>query len=278
MANTINLSFVKQFEREVHHVFQQMGSKWKNTVRTKTNIVGESTTFQKIGKGTTSTKAQGPNLITPMDVPHTPVLCSLTNHYAGEWVDDLDELKIQHDERRAVATSAAAALGRKVDNLIITAANTTTVTVAQGGAGMTLPKALEALELLGNADSLDKGRNYTWVGWRQWIELLAISEFKNADFVGSEDLPFKQAGFQGKFWLGSIWMPHTGLTLTSGSPDVRSCIWYNEFALGHAIGRDIRTIISYENPYASFFINSNMSMGACLIDETGCVKIECEET
>jgi len=47
MANTIDTAFVKQFESEVHLAYQRNGAKLLNTVRRKTNITGESTTFQK---------------------------------------------------------------------------------------------------------------------------------------------------------------------------------------------------------------------------------------
>jgi Phage capsid protein len=58
MSTSVELSFVKNFEAEVHLQYQQMGSKLRNTVRTKNNVVGATTTFQKVGKGTASTKAR----------------------------------------------------------------------------------------------------------------------------------------------------------------------------------------------------------------------------
>lgn len=38
MAVDINDAFVKQFESEVHMAYQRMGSKLRNTVRSKTNV------------------------------------------------------------------------------------------------------------------------------------------------------------------------------------------------------------------------------------------------
>ena len=46
----IDDAFVKQFESEAHIEYQQMGSKLRNTVRTKAGVTGESTTFQVNGK------------------------------------------------------------------------------------------------------------------------------------------------------------------------------------------------------------------------------------
>jgi hypothetical protein len=90
MSTTIDKAFVKQFEREVHESFQRMGSKLRNTVRSKGNVRGASTIFQKVGKGVASTKARHGKIPT-MNVDHTPVECILTDYYAGDWVDKLDE-------------------------------------------------------------------------------------------------------------------------------------------------------------------------------------------
>jgi hypothetical protein len=56
-----------------------------------------------------------------MELAHTNVEASMSDFYASEYIDKLDELKININERQAVAQSAAAALGRKTDELIIAA-------------------------------------------------------------------------------------------------------------------------------------------------------------
>ena len=107
-------------EADVHLAYQQTGSKLKSTVRSKNNIVGYSTTFQKVGKGTASVKARH-GLVPVMNLDHEPVECMLYDYYAGDWVDSLDELKTNIDERRIIASAGAYALGRKTDDLIISA-------------------------------------------------------------------------------------------------------------------------------------------------------------
>ena len=56
MSTHVELAFIKNFEAEVHVQYQQMGAKLRNTVRTKANVIGSTTTFQKVGKGTANTK------------------------------------------------------------------------------------------------------------------------------------------------------------------------------------------------------------------------------
>ena len=183
MSVSIDKVFIKQFEAEVHLAFQQMGTKLRSTVRTKNDVKGSSTTFQKIGKGIASTKARH-GLVPVMNLDHTPVECVLSDYYAGDWVDELDELKTNVDERRVVASAGAYALGRKSDELIIAELNNATNSVAVNDAGLTKAKIFEALEFLNANDVPDDGQRFGVVGVHQWNELLSLEEFSSADYVG----------------------------------------------------------------------------------------------
>jgi len=271
MSTTIAQSFVKQFEREVHESYQRMGSKLRNLVRTKNAVEGASTTFQKVGKGSAATKARH-GAVPVMNLDHTPVECLLADYYAGDWVDHLDELKINHDERAVIANAGAYALGRKTDELIITELDKSTNYAGENTDGLTKDKVLRAFELLGNADVPDDGQRYAVVGWKQWSQLLGIAEFSSADYVGADELPWR--GTQAKRWLGTLWLPHSGLTLTS---TVRACHWFHKTAVGHGAGRDVKTDITWHGDRAAHFISNMMSQGACLIDAAGVVTLRCKE-
>lgn len=102
MATSIDQAFIKQFEAEVFTAYQRMGSKLRPTVRSKNNIVGATTVFQKVGKGVASTKSRHGN-VPVMNVDHTAVEVTLQDYYAGDWIDKLDELKTNIDERSVIA-------------------------------------------------------------------------------------------------------------------------------------------------------------------------------
>ncbi len=273
MSTTISNAFIKQFEREVHESYQRMGSKLRNTVRTVNNVKGSSTTFQKVGKGVATTKSTH-GMVPVMNLDHTSVECTLSDYYAGDWIDRLDELKVNIDERQVIANAGAYALGRKSDELIINALDTSTANiVSANNTGITRDKVLEAFEILGDTDIPDDGQRFAVVGWKQWSELLKINEFANSDYIGSDDLPWQ--GTQAKEWLGTTWIPHSGLPIDAGG--VRSCFWFHKTAIGHASGSDVQTDITWHGDRAAHFVNNMMSQGATLIDENGIVKIECDE-
>lgn len=272
MSTTVDLAFIKNFEAEVHIQYQQMGSKLRNTVRMKDNIIGATTTFQKVGKGTASTKARH-GKVPVMNVDHQPVECVLVDYYAGDWVDKLDELKTNINEQQVVAKAGAYALGRKSDELIIGQLATSTKFAGGNSEGLTKEKVLAAFELLGEADVPDDGQRFAAVGWKQWSELLNIQEFANADYIGGDELPWKAT--QAKRWLGTLWLPHSGLPRTG---NVRSCFWYHKTAVGHGIGSEVKTDITWHGDRAAHFVNNMMSQGACLIDPAGIVTLRCLES
>jgi hypothetical protein len=271
MATSVAQAFVKQFEREVHESYQRLGSKLRNTVRTKNNVQGASTVFQKVGKGAASTKARH-GAVPVMNIDHTPVECALADFYAGDWVDKLDELKTNIDERQIIASAGAYALGRKTDELIIAELDRSANVAGDSADGLTKDKVLEAFEMLGAADVPDDGQRFAVVGWKQWSQLLGIEEFSNSEYVGSDDLPWR--GTQAKRWLGTLWMPHSGLTADGG---VRLCHWYHKTAVGHASGADVKSDITWHGDRAAHFVNNMMSQGACLIDTDGVVTMRCRE-
>jgi hypothetical protein len=270
MSTTIDQSFVKQFEAEVHLEYQRMGSKLRGTIRTKNDVKGSSTTFQKVGKGEAGTKSRHGN-VPIMNLNHTPVECILSDHYAGEYVDKLDELKINHDERQVAAQSGAAALGRKTDSLITAAFDTTNnpnnISVAQTWS--TAQGPLTLMEIFGATDvPLNDGNAYSVVCFQAWSDLMQLQQFSSSDYVGDDMRPFM--GVPAKNWAGLIWFPFSGLP-KDGNGDYKQFA-YHRSAAGHAIGQDVNSDITWNGEKQAHLVVYSMSQGAVLIDATGVIE------
>ena len=281
MATQVTNSFVRQYEREVHHLFQRAGGYLRPTVRTKNNVTGSSTTFQKIGKGAASTKARH-GVVPAMNQSHDPIECVLEDFYAGDWVDKLDEAKVNHDERLAIAQGGAWALGRKVDDQIITNLDTTTETAVTWT--LTSPATVRnaligMLEALDANDVPNDGGRYVLLTPRAWAFALLVEEFASADYVGPDGLPFREgaSGFnQWRRWMGALWTMHTGLP---GRGTAATKVFaYHRNAVGHAVGMDVTADITWHGDRASHFVNHMMGGGACLIDTTGVIEGAIDDT
>ncbi|MEQ8193052.1 MAG: phage capsid protein [Rhodospirillales bacterium] len=274
MSTSITTSFVKQYEREVHEAFQRRGSFLLQTIRRKTGVKGSSTHFQVIGTGIATTKARH-GTITPMNQSHTSVECTLEDFYAGDWVDKLDEAKVNHDEREAIAHGGAWALGRKADEQIVTKMDGTSTFVGDHSTGITRALLLGAVEALNDNDVPNDGQRFGLLGPRTWSTAMTIAEFADADFIGGDNLPYLK-GAEPRTWLGVHWMVHTGIP-GKGTATAKNLV-YHKSAVGYASGAEITADITWHGDRAAHFVNHYMSGGACLIDANGVVEIRLDET
>lgn len=269
MSISVSEAFVTGYEEDVHIAFQRRGAKLRHTIRRAEGVVGSTHVFQKIGTGVATTKARNGN-VTPMNVTHTNVTANLVDSYAPDYADKLDLDKLTIDEKSALVQSGAFALGRKVDTDIITQLDATTLQETSGTTGdFSLTKVLTAMAQLGNNDVFEEGRMWAIVPWTEWNKLMLVQQFAQSDWV--TDKPFLEAGMA-KRWLGTIWMPHSGLeTLVSGS--VAKSYWWHESAVGNAMGTEIQSDINWIAEKVAWLLNNMMSQGSILIDANGVIEI-----
>jgi hypothetical protein len=265
MANTIDQAFIKQFESEVHLAYQRMGSKLKNTVRNNP-VTGSVVRFQKIGSGAASTKSRNGN-VTPMELVHTNVEATMADYYAAEYIDKLDELKTNINERQAVATSAAAALGRKTDDIIYTAMDTGANATQLGSAAAAVGKAdiLTIFTTFGDNDIPEDGQRYLAMSPSGFSDLFNITEFASSDYVGPQNLPFA-GGMTMKQFMGF------NIFATSAVTNGKN-IAYHTSAVGLGVNSDVSTELNYVPEKVSHLATSMMSMGAVVINDEGVYEV-----
>lgn len=276
MATSITNAFITQFEAEVHMAYQRMGSKLKNLVRTVNGVNGNTVKFQKVAKGSANTKARHAEVVA-MDLAHSNVSATLTDYYAADYVDKLDELKVNIDERQVVANSAAYALGRKTDSVITSIMENATALANNSsgtGTGMNLGKAQAMMELFNTNDVPDDQQRYWVVGPKQWSDLINLDQFSRVEYVGESELPYA-GGMTAKRWLGFLWFVHSGLE-TSGSTD-RHTVAFHKSSIGMGIGSDVKTEVNYIPEKVSHLITSMLSIGGVLIDSDGIRIQKCAE-
>ena len=291
MSTSIDTSFITSYEAKVHEVFQRQGSYLKDAVRVKDNVVGSTAVFQKIGKGTATTKARH-GTITPMNQTHTVPSVTLADFYAGDWVDKLDEAKVNINERDALASGGAMALGRKVDDQITTALDATTqtvITLTVTSKAAILASAIEFAEAAWDNDVPNDGQVYAVVTSRYWSQLMTIDQFQRAEYVSAEGMSLMKGPMVGKGkwkdWMGIKWKMQTGLP-GAGTATAKCFIWH-KMSIGYAVAQAAGNIagqeavaadITWHGDRAAHFVNHMMSGNALLIDDTGVIEGNLNDT
>ncbi len=285
MSTSITASFITSYEAKVHEVFQRKGSYLKDAVRVKDNVIGSTAVFQKIGKGTATTKARH-GTITPMNQTHTAPSTTLADFYAGDWVDKLDEAKININERDAIASGGAMALGRKVDDQITTVLDSTsqsTITLTITSLVTIRATAIEFAEAAWNNDVPNDDEVFAIVTPRYWSQLMLLDQFQNSDYVNTEGQAFKHGPAIGrgkwKDWMGIKWKMQTGLP--GAGTTVAKCFIWHKTAIGYAIAQSAGNVagneavsadITWHGDRAAHFVNHMMSGNAVMIDDTGVIE------
>ena len=290
MSSQVTTAFVQQYSANVQMLSQQMGSRLRDAVRIE-NVVGKNAFIDQIGKATaqlrTSRHADTPQL----DTPHARRRLSLASYEYADLIDDQDKVRMLIDPTSFYAQAAAAAMGRAMDDVIITAALGTASTGETGSGsatldatnnmvgsassndGLTIAKLLEAKRKLDLNDVDPSIPRYIAVGPKQIEDLLGTTQVTSSDFNTVTAL----AQGDVNSFLGFEFIMTNRLDVDSN--DIRSCFAWAEDGLTLGIGKDVSARIDERNDkgYATQ-VYYCMDIGAVRMEESKVVKIFCDET
>jgi hypothetical protein len=196
MSVQITTAFVNQFSSNIQMLSQQMGSLLRNAVDVET-VNGEKAFFDQVGSAAAVLRTTR-HADTPLiDTPHSRRMVTMSDYEYADLIDDQDKVRLLVDPTSTYARAAAAAMGRAMDDVIISAALGTSLTgkdgttstafdsnnqIAVGAAGLTLAKLIEAKEILDSNDVDPSIPRYIAVSPKQITNLLDDPEVTSADY------------------------------------------------------------------------------------------------
>lgn len=287
MSNQITTAFVNQFSSNIQMLSQQMGSLLRNAVDVET-VNGEKAFFDQVGSAAavlrTSRHADTPLI----DTPHSRRMVTLSDYEYADLVDDQDKVRLLVDPTSTYARAAAAAMGRAMDDVIISAAlgtsytgkdgststafDTTNNQIAAGGGGLTLAKLIEAKEILDSGDVDPSIPRYIACSPKQ------ISDLLNNTTVTSSDYNTVKALAMGEInsFVGFNFIVTNRLGV-DGSSNRRVIAWAMD-GIKAAIGKEPTARIDEraDKSYATQIYYS-MTLGATRMEEKKVVEVLCAE-
>ena len=287
MSTQITTAFVNQYSANVQMLSQQMGSLLRNAVDVET-VNGEKAFFDQVGSAAavlrTSRHADTPLI----DTPHSRRMVTLSDYEYADLIDDQDKVRMLIDPTSTYARAAAAAMGRAMDDVIISAAlgsaktgkdgstttpfATSTNQIAVAATGLTLAKLIEAKEILDSQDVDPSIPRYIACSPKQVSDLLGDTDVTSADFNTVRALVKGEldtyVGF--KFIM-------TNRLPVDGSSDRRVIAWAMD-GLKLAVGKEpvARIDERADKSYATQ-VYYCMSIGATRMEEAKVVEILCNE-
>ena len=286
MSTQITTAFVNQFSANVQMLSQQMGSLLRNAVDTE-SVNGEKAFFDQVGQAAavlrTSRHADTPLV----ETPHTRRMVTMSDYEYADLIDDSDKVRLLVDPTSTYSRAAAAAMGRAMDDVIITAALGTSQTgkdgststtlpagqkIAHGSAGLTIAKLVSAKELL-DAASVDPS-----IPQHIIVSPKQISDLLNNTTVTSSDFNTVKALAQGEInsFVGFNFIVSNRLNTDSNSD--RQVIAFAQDGLKLAVGKEPAARIDERADKSySTQVYYCQTIGATRMEEEKVVEIACNE-
>ncbi|MAH46171.1 hypothetical protein CMI37_10090 [Candidatus Pacearchaeota archaeon] len=286
MSTQITTAFVNQFSANVALLSQQTVSKLRKAVRVE-SVTGEKAFFDQVGS-VAAVKKTSRHADTPLvTTPHSRRMATMSDYIWADLIDDQDKLRMLADPTSTYAQAAASALGRAMDDEIITAAIGTAKTgatgststtlpagqkVAHGSAGLTIAKLISAKKILDANDVDPSIKRWIAVSPEQIEDLLNNTTVTSSDFNTVRALATGEVNtFVGFEFINSN-------RLNTDSTPSRQVIAWAEDGITLALGSDIKTKID-ERPDKSYSMQvfAQLTVGAVRMEEEKVVEIACNE-
>ena len=293
MSTTITNAFVEQYKNNIALLVQQKGSRLRESVVVDSSVVGKNAFYEQLGS-TAAVQVTSRHADSPLvNSDHLRRRVSLTDFDWGDLIDDVDKVRTLIDPQSAYAQNAAFAMGRVIDDTIITAASGSADTGVAGGTATVLPAgqkiAVDYVET-GSGDS-----NMTVAKLREAKRILDANEVPDEDRhlalsasclqallrnteVTSADFNVVRALVSGELqqFLGFSFRRTERLAINSDN--VRTALAYQRSGIALAVGRDIVTRIEARaDKRFSTYVYVSMTIGATRLEEEKVVEILCDE-
>jgi hypothetical protein len=265
---------------------QQMGSLLRDKVRLE-SVVGKNAFFDQVGKVTAVLKTSRHSDTPQIDTPHARRRVSLADYEFADLIDQQDKVRLLIDPTSSYAQAAAMAMGRAMDDVIITAALGTSFTGETGSTSTTLPSAQKIAEAGTDGLTIAKLRTakekfdlasvdpsiqrYMIVSPRQITDLLGTTSVTSSHFNTVKAL------VQGEVdsFMGFKFITSNRLSIESSK---RKCIAFASDGIALGVGKDVSARIDEraDKSYATQ-VYYCMSIGATRMEEEKVVEVKCHE-
>lgn len=150
MSQLVTEAQVLQFGANIYMLSQQKGSKLRPYVRQE-SIKGKARAFDRIGLVEAQDRVGRHSNTPQMDTPHSRRWCYLADKEWGDMIDDQDKIRMLQDPQSEYVMAAMWALGRKMDDVIIKAADAAVTTGEEADGTVAHPNSQKVACTTGSA-------------------------------------------------------------------------------------------------------------------------------
>ena len=283
MSNQITTAFVQQFSANIQLLSQQKVSLLRGAVREE-SINGEKAFFDQVGSTTAQLRTSRHPDTPLIETPHARRMVLTSTYEVADLIDDADKVRLLTDPSSTYAKAMAGAMGRAMDDAIITAATGAALTgktgassvalsntIATGGTGLTIAKLVAAKKTLDEGSVDPSITRYIAVSPEQIEDLLNSTTVTSADFNTVKALSTGEIDS----FVGFKFIVTNRLGLAGSD---RACFAWAEDGLLLGVGKNVTSRIEERADKSySTQVYYCADFGATRMEEAKVVQINCAE-
>lgn len=286
MSNQITNAFVQQFSANITTLSQQKGSLLRGAVREE-SVTGEKAFFDQVGS-TAAVKRTSRHGDTPLlETPHSRRMVVMETYEWADMIDDADKVATLADPTNVYSQSAGYAMGRAIDDEIISAATGTSLTgkagatstalpsaqiIAHGSADLTIAKLIQTRKIFSEGNVDPSERLHIVVSPAQIESLLNTTQVTSSDFNTIRALTTGSISS----YMGMEFHVSNRLAKSGNN---RTCFAFAESGITLAVGRNVMAEID-KRPDKSYStqVFYCATFGATRMEEAKVISIICDES
>ncbi len=291
MSDTITEAFIQGYKEGFLELFQQKGSLLRPYMRVE-NQSAKSDFYDRIGATTVAQRTVRHGDSPYIATPHSRRMNVMQDFHWGDFVDDQDKIRTLNDPTNPYVRAGAMAMGRKVDELIlsgligsawggetgtteVTLATEGLTTIAEGNTGLTFAKLRTLKKQLGLADVPQESTIVIAVTANQIADLLNEEKLTSADYQQVKALVNGEMNTA----FGFTFIQVTPALLAVDASDIRTCVAFvaNHNVLGMGIEPEGHIERRADKGFSTY-VYMAMSAGATRLEGESVCLVNCDET
>lgn len=264
-----------EFDALVKADYHSRGFLLRDTIRFKHDVIGNQVQFRKVNQ-VIAVQTAYLAAVTIQDPGYNKETATLLKYTAPTAVDEVQELTVNFDSKMENAMLVSQAMGRRSDQIIIDALDANPGdTIVNGGTNFTYAKFTQALEFFDD-NAVPLAERFVAMSASNFRSLLGDDQFVSTFYTKNDVID--RARIREYLGFNVVVIP----SMTEGglpkAGNIRTALAWHKMAAGAGVGANFRTEINYIPQNTSYLVNGVFSMGAVVIDNTGVLAIDCDES
>jgi hypothetical protein len=266
--------FEPKFKKGAIHRLQSQGFLLKSAVEEASDTDGSTVTWRRAGTGAATPLQVGLSKSPVMNAGRDTVTATFADYEANEFIKKADLNKMSENEQQIAQQSAAMALGRKFDQIVLATMDSDTVNITNIGTGATAIAPTDLMTAQGAIFDVGAGTYEYFAAvppiFMQQLEL--YREISSSDFTGEADYPLLKA-IGARKWrnITIIPMPSSFFNVPSAN-QADGYIWVKQ-AFGFEWNKKLSCRVDWLPQEKGFFVAMDMGCAAANILPEGIKRL-----